>query len=54
MGFHQVSYPMGVPGALSPGLKLPGREAGYSPPSTAEVKNTWIDGMIILKSKLEK
>jgi hypothetical protein len=29
-----------VPGALSLGVKLPGREAAHSP-SSAEVKNTW-------------
>jgi hypothetical protein len=28
-------------GALSPGVKLPGREADHSPPSSAEVKNAW-------------
>jgi hypothetical protein len=28
-----------VPGALSPGVKLPGREANHSPPTNAEVKN---------------
>jgi hypothetical protein len=28
-----------VPGALSPGDKRPGREVGYCPPSSAEVKN---------------
>jgi hypothetical protein len=27
-----------VPRALSPGVKRPGREAGHSPPTTAEVK----------------
>jgi hypothetical protein len=27
-----------VPGALTPGLKQPGREADHSPPSSAEVK----------------
>jgi hypothetical protein len=27
-----------VPGALSPGVKLLGREADHSPPSTAEVR----------------
>jgi hypothetical protein len=27
-----------VPGALSLGVKLPGREADHSPPSSAEVK----------------
>jgi hypothetical protein len=31
-----------VPGALSPGGKQPGREAGHSPPTSAEVKKTWI------------
>jgi hypothetical protein len=31
-----------VPGALSPGVKRPGREADHSPPTSAEVKNTWI------------
>jgi hypothetical protein len=30
-----------VPGALSPGVKWPGHEADYSPPSSAEVKNAW-------------
>jgi hypothetical protein len=29
-----------VSGALSPLVKRPGREADYSPPSTADVKNT--------------
>jgi hypothetical protein len=31
-----------VPGDLSPGLKRPGREADHSPPTSAEVKKTWI------------
>jgi hypothetical protein len=31
----------GVPGALSFGVKLPGREAEHLPPSSAEVKNAW-------------
>jgi hypothetical protein len=31
----------GVPRALSLGVKRPGREADHSPPSSAEVKNTW-------------
>jgi hypothetical protein len=31
-----------VPGALSPGVKSPGREADPSPPTSAEVKKTWI------------
>jgi hypothetical protein len=30
-----------VPGALSLGVKRPGREAGHIPPSSAEVKNAW-------------
>jgi hypothetical protein len=30
-----------VPGALSLGVKRPGREADLSPTSTAEVKNAW-------------
>jgi hypothetical protein len=29
-------------GALSPGVKRPGREADHSPPTGAEVKKTWI------------
>jgi hypothetical protein len=28
-----------VPGPLSPGVKMPVREADHSPPSSAEVKN---------------
>jgi hypothetical protein len=31
-----------VPGALSLGIKRPGREADHSPPSSVEVKNMWI------------
>jgi hypothetical protein len=30
-----------VQGALSPGLKRPGREDDHSPPQSAEVKNAW-------------
>jgi hypothetical protein len=30
-----------VPGNFSLGTKRPGREAGHSPPSNAEVKNVW-------------
>jgi hypothetical protein len=29
-------------GALSPGVKRPGREAEHTPPISAEVKYTWI------------
>jgi hypothetical protein len=31
-----------VPGALSPGVKRPGREVEHSPPSSAEIKRMWI------------
>jgi hypothetical protein len=31
-----------VPGALSPGVKRPGREADHSPQTSAEVKKTWV------------
>jgi hypothetical protein len=30
-----------VPGALSPGVKRPGREVDHSPPASAEVKKMW-------------
>jgi len=30
-----------VPGTISPRLKRPGREAGHTSLSTAEVKNAW-------------
>jgi hypothetical protein len=30
-----------VPGALSRGVKRPGREADHSPPSSTEVSNAW-------------
>jgi hypothetical protein len=30
-----------VLGALSPGVKRPGREADHSPPTSAEVKKMW-------------
>jgi hypothetical protein len=36
-GAHPASYLMGTRGS-SLGVKLPGREADHSPPSTAEVK----------------
>jgi hypothetical protein len=38
-GAHPASYPMGT-GALSPGVKGPGREAGHSPPSSAKAKSS--------------
>jgi hypothetical protein len=31
-----------IPGALSPEIKRPGREADHSSPNTVEVKKTWI------------
>jgi hypothetical protein len=37
-GTHPASCPVCVPGALSLGVKRPGREADHSPPSSAEVK----------------
>jgi hypothetical protein len=30
-----------VPGAVTPGVKWPGRKADHSPPSSADVKNEW-------------
>jgi hypothetical protein len=33
---HPTFYPMGT------GAKRPGREAGHSPPASAEVKKKWI------------
>jgi hypothetical protein len=38
---HPASYPMGT-GALSLGVKRPGREADHSPPSSAELKE-WVE-----------
>jgi hypothetical protein len=37
-GAQPTSYPMGITGALSPGVKRQGREADHSPPTSAEVK----------------
>jgi hypothetical protein len=36
-----TSYPIDT-GALSPGVKRPGREADYSLPASAELKKMWI------------
>jgi hypothetical protein len=41
LGFTQPPIQW-VPGALSPGVKRPGREAHHSPPTSAEVKKMWI------------
>jgi hypothetical protein len=38
---HPTSYPMATGGTF-PGDKRPGHEAGRSPPTSDEVKNTWI------------
>jgi hypothetical protein len=38
---HPTSYKMGT-GALSSGVKRPVREADQSPPTSTEMKNTWI------------
>jgi hypothetical protein len=40
-GAHSASIQW-VPGALSLGVKRPGSEADYSPPSSAEVKE-WVE-----------
>jgi hypothetical protein len=40
-GVHQTSYAVGT-GDLSPGVKQPVREADHSPPTSAEVKKTWV------------
>jgi hypothetical protein len=37
-GAHPASYPTDTPGALSSGVKRQRREAGHSPPASAEVK----------------
>jgi hypothetical protein len=39
LGATQLQW---VPGALSLGVKRPGHEADHSPPTSDEVKNTWI------------
>jgi hypothetical protein len=42
-GAHPASYPVGNVGGggLCPVIKWPGHETDDSPPSSAEVKNTW-------------
>jgi hypothetical protein len=39
-GAHPFSHPVGAR-TVSPGVKCPGHEAEYSPPSSAKVKNAW-------------
>jgi hypothetical protein len=41
LGFTQPPIQW-APGALSPGVKRPGREADHSPPASAEAKKIWI------------
>jgi hypothetical protein len=38
---HPTSYPMGTGGSF-PGGKRPGREADHPPPTSVEVKKTWV------------
>jgi hypothetical protein len=40
-GVHSTSCPMCM-GALSPGVKRLARETDHSPPTSAEVKKTWV------------
>jgi hypothetical protein len=40
-GIRPASFPMGTKDSF-PGLKRPEREADHSPPTSAEVKKTWI------------
>jgi len=39
-GAHPACYPLGT-GALSRGVRRPGRDADHSPPSSAKIKNAW-------------
>jgi hypothetical protein len=39
-GAHATSYPVGTE-VVSLQVKRPGREAGHSPPPSAEIKNAW-------------
>jgi hypothetical protein len=41
LGLNQLPIQW-VPGALSPGVKRPGRESDHSPSIAAEAENTWI------------
>jgi hypothetical protein len=38
---HPASYPI-VTGSTFPGVKRPAREADHSPPTSADVKKTWV------------
>jgi hypothetical protein len=46
-GAHPTSYPMDT-GALPSRIKQPGREADHSPPTSAEVKKTWVVHPLLL------
>jgi hypothetical protein len=39
---HPASYPMGTRVSFSPGVKRPEREGEHSPPTSAEIKKTWV------------
>jgi hypothetical protein len=41
-----------VPGAISPGIKRPGREADHSPPASIEVNKMWIYTSTLLHSTI--
>jgi hypothetical protein len=41
-GVNPASYPIGTGGLFPPGVKRQGREAGHTPPISAEVKKIWI------------
>jgi hypothetical protein len=40
-GGVQFSAGKGIEGAISSGIRQPGRESDHSPPSSADVKNVW-------------
>jgi hypothetical protein len=40
-GAHPASCTMGTGGSFSVAKACPGRDADYSPPSSAEVENEW-------------
>jgi hypothetical protein len=41
-GVYASAYPLDT-GNLSPGVKRPGSESNHSPPTSAEVKKTWVN-----------
>ncbi|PNF16143.1 hypothetical protein B7P43_G03299 [Cryptotermes secundus] len=48
-GVLPTSYTMGA-GSSFPGVKRPVREADHSPPTSAEIKKTWINISTLLNS----